>query len=134
MCLRIESIAKFAEYDIPCYKVLEECKLEWYPYMSPFVEQPINASIMIGLYPYVGLGNRSIKHINGFTSVSEGYIHTYKSKTVAEEMCQYFTKHFENDCHLFECKIPAGTEYYEGLDDNFLASYASDKIVFVSEI
>lgn len=131
MCLVINSAAKVAEEDIICYKVLEECKLEGYPYMSPFQENLITSEIVCGLWPYVGLGDRTIKQDNcGQPIVSEGYIHTYKFKTVAEDMCQYLTKHFENDCHLFECKIPAGTEYYEGFDTNFLSSYASERIVF----
>ena len=139
MCLYInkndQQPIKVAETDITCYKILEECKLEGCPYMSPYVENPIPASIMIGLYPYVALGEKSIKCIFGsHPFISEGYIHTYKSKIVAEEMLDICQNRFENDCHLFECKIPAGTQYYEGLDDNFLATYASDKIVFVSEI
>lgn len=137
MCLYIkdQQSVKVAETDIVCYKLLEKCKLEGYPYQSPFMEQPITAEIVFGLYPYVGLGDRAIQVDRcGYMFISGGYIHTYKYKLVAEEMLDYFQNKFENDCHLFECKIPAGTEYYEGLDNNFLATYASDKIVFVSEI
>ena len=139
MCLYInkkdKQPIKVAETDIVCYKLLEECKLEGHSYMSPFVEQPIMAEIIFGLYPYVALGEKSIKsQFGNYPFITEGYIHTYKFKIVAEEVLDYFQNRFENDLHLFECKIPAGTEYYEGLDDNFLATYASDKIIFVSEI
>lgn len=135
MCLNINSSAKVAEEDIICYKMLEECKLEEYPYMSPFQENPIKPEIVCGLWQYVGLGDKTIKQDNcGQLNVSEGYIHTYKFKAVAEEICNYYTNRFDNDCHLFECKIPAGTEYYEGLDTNFLSSYASERIVFVKKL
>lgn len=134
MCLRINSVPKVAEEDIICYKMLEECKLEGYTYHSPFQELPIKDEIVLGLWPYVGLGDRSIKDVNGHPSVSEGYIHTYKTLLNAEEMCNYYTKLFENDIHLFECKIPAGTEYYDGLDSNLLPGYASERIVFVKKL
>lgn len=140
MCLYInkkdrQQPIKVAETDITCYKILEECKLEGYPYKSPFVEHPIRGEIIIGLYYYVALGEKSIKcQFGRHPFISEGYIHTYKSKIDAEYMLGICQNRFESDCHLFECKIPSGTEYYEGLDDNFLATYASDKIVFVSEI
>lgn len=134
MCLRINSAPKVAEEDIICYKMLEECRLEGYPYMSPFLENPITSEIVYGLWPYVGLGDRSIKDVNCYPSVSEGYIHTYKTLLTAEEMCNYYTKLFENDCHLFECKIPAGTEYYDGVDSNSLQGYASERIVFVKKL
>lgn len=136
MCLFINnSSQKVAGEDIICYKILQECRLEGHPYMSPFIEQPIISEIIFGLYPYVGLGDRTIKEDSfGHLIITEGYIHTYKYKIVAEEMCNYYANLFNNDCHLFECKIPAGSKYYEGLDDNFLATYASDKIIFVSEI
>ena len=134
MCLRINGAPKVAEEDIICYKMLEECKLEGYKYKSPFQEQPIDNQIVYGFWQYVGLGDRSIKDINGYPSISEGYIHTYKALLVAEEMCIYYTKLFENDVHLFECKIPAGTEYYEGVDSNFLSGYASERIVFVKKL
>lgn len=134
MCLRINSVPKIAGEDIICYKMLEECKLKEYTYKSPFQELPIDNQIVYGFWPYVGLGDRSIKDINGYPSVSEGYIHTYKILLVAEEMCNYYTKLFENDIHLFECKIPAGTEYYDGVDSNSLSGYASERIVFVKKL
>ena len=138
MCLRIKnSVPKVAENDIICYKMLEECQQErWrgYTYHSPFQEIPIKDEIVHGLFPYVGEGDRSIKDVNGHPSVSEGYIHTYKTLLNAEEMCNYYTKLFENDVHVFECKIPAGTEYYDGLDSNLLPGYASERIVFVKKL
>ncbi len=135
MCLRIKnSVPKVAEKDIICYKMLEECRLEGYPYMSPFQGNPIKSEIVYGLWPYVGIGDRSIKDINGYPSISEGYIHTYQGKIVAEEMVEYFQNRFENDVHLFECRIPAGTEYYDGLDSNLLLGYASERIVFVKKL
>lgn len=49
MCLRINSAPKVVEEDIICYKMLEECRLEGYPYMSPFLENPITSEIVYGL-------------------------------------------------------------------------------------
>lgn len=135
MCLYINSAAKVAEEDIICYKMLEECKLEGYPYKSPFIGHPIRAEIMLGLYPYIGLGEKSIKSKFGeHPFISEGYIHAYKTLFDAEDMCNYCTKYFENHVRLFECKIPAGTEYYDGVDRNSISGYASERIVFVKEL
>ena len=138
MCLRIKnSVPKVAEKDIICYKMLEERdhdRWKGYTYRSPFQELPIKDEIVLGLWQYVGLGDRPIKDINGYPSISEGYIHTYKTLLNAEEMCNYYTKLFENDVHVFECKIPAGTEYYDGLDSNLLPGYASERIVFVKKL
>jgi len=135
MCLRIKnSVPKVAEEDIICYKMLEECELEGYTYQSPVKEYPINDEIVCGLWPYVGLGDRSIKDINGFPSISEGYIHTYETLLIAEGMYNYCTNLFEKNFHVFECKIPSGTEYYDGVDGYSLSGYASERIVFVKKM
>ena len=138
MCLRIKSAPKVAEEDIFCYKMLEQRDEDmWrgYTYRSPFQEIPIKNEIVRGLCPYVGEGDRTIQLDScGCPIISEGYIHTYKYKIVAEEMVEYFQNRFENDCHLFECKIPAGTEYYDVVDSNSLQGYASEKIVFVRKL
>jgi len=135
MCLIINSAAKVAEEDIICYKMLEECKLAGHPYMSPFRGNPIKHEIVYGLCPYVGEGDGTIQVDNcGHLIITEGYIHTYKTLLDAEELCNYCTKYYENDCHLFECKIPAGTEYYDGVDSNSISGYASERIVFIKEL
>ena len=136
MCLRINSgVPKVSKKDIICYKMLEECKLRGYPYMSPIQENPIKHEIVYGLCPYVGEGDRVIQIDHcGHLIISEGYIHTYKCKIVAEKIVNYYQNRFENNFHLFECKIPAGTEYYEGVDSNSLSGYASERIVFVKKL
>jgi len=135
MCLIINSAAKVAEEDIICYKMLEECKLAGHPYMSPFQENPIKHEIVYELFPYIGEGDGTIQVDNcGHLIVSEGYIHTYKFKEVAEEIAKYYQRGVEGDYHLFECKIPAGTEYYDGFDHNFISGYASERIVFIKEL
>jgi len=135
MCLNIISAPKVAEEDISCYKILEECKLEGYPYKSPFQENPIKSEIVYGFSPYVGEGDRTIKIDSyGYRIISEGYIHTYQSKIVAKEIVNYYQSLFGKYFHLFECKIPTGTEYYDGFDSNLLSGYASERIVFVKKL
>ncbi len=52
-------------------------------------------------------------------------------------MCHYYHMYldlFKNDAYVFECKIPSGTEYYDGVDTSSVSGYASERIVFVKKL
>lgn len=137
MCLKTKNENPcVADTDITCYKVLVETKADGYPYMTPFMEEFVTDEIINGKLDFIGLGTKTVlrKTESDYGVVTKGFIHTYQRIINGIEMRQSMTHIFEHDCHLFECKIPAGTEYYEGIDDNGIYSFASDKIIFVKKI
>lgn len=140
MCLNTKtSVYSVAENDIKCYKVLLWNDGEFNtPYQKTFI--PIK--VREGSIPFFADGVQSIEKSycpDGTLSesyvIGRGFVHTCKNLASA----YMFTKHLEVIyphciCAIFECEIPIGTKYYEGKDDFFMESFASEKIIFKHQI
>jgi len=67
--------------------------------------------------------------------IGKGFIHTYKYLGSAFDFKKNLEiMHPDYVCGIFECEIPKGTKYYEGQDDYFEMSFASEKIMFKKQI
>lgn len=109
---------------------------------TPFRGIILSEDILNGTVPFVAKGESCIfgeyqdnigrtyaKKING------GFIHSYATKqSVVKE---YFQFYYPTECkkmgvkiEIYECEIPAGEGYWEGLFDGYAPSRASKSIVF----
>lgn len=140
MCLTTKtSVFSVAENNIKCYKVLLWCDGE---FMTPYQKTPIRKIVLDGKIPFFADGVQSVEKAycpDGTLSesyvVGRGFVHTFKNLASA----YMFTKHLEVIyppciCAIFECEIPIGTKYYEGQDDFFKESFASEKIMFKKQL
>ena len=148
MCLYVKrKKIKTAEEDIVCYKVLKYMKSSHSPtgtiLCTPFANQMVSEEIVNGNFDFEAVGTPKIEqeHNNEY-SISEGYIHTCANKESADVMylqCVYYHETYcANQFEIYECVIPKGTRYYEGVYNNekriSRASYASEKIRFVKKM
>jgi hypothetical protein len=133
MCLYSKEYrASCAKEPIKCYKVLR-CYDgdDGVYYFSPFYgDRAIDSLTIKGQLPYRALGTVTVKEneigLNcGKFKVTKGFIHTYKDFYAAELIAWP-----ERSYSIFECEIPVGTEYYEGVDDSQKSTYASECIIF----
>lgn len=127
MCLYSKEYgASCAKEPIKCYKVLR--RYDGY-YFSPYYgERAIDSLTIKGQLPYRALGEVTVieSALNcGKFKVTKGFIHTYKDFNDAELIAWP-----ERSYSIFECEIPVGTEYYEGVDDSEKSNYASECIIF----
>ena len=142
MCLRASSnkIQK-AEQDIVCYKILVKEEMMDAQYRTPYMNFPVHNGYISGKLdfgahkptkleePSVIMGRKHHKY-----RVAEGFIHTYANIKSAKKQALYISNFTTNNCEVFECIIPKGVEYYEGIDCTLSKSYASSKIRFVNKI
>lgn len=135
MCLYTKNNQfSIAKENLTCYKVLA-----FYDggFMTPYQKTFIPKNVIDGKIPFIARGEQQIEQ--GYLSVScvigGGFVHTYKSLTSAWLLKNHIGfMNSEYVCSIFECEIPKGTKYYEGEDDFFEASFASEKINFVKEM
>ena len=111
MCLETRQIEpKVAEEPITVYKVLNKKDNMYY---TPYKGKVVWNEILYGEEPLIAEGE---KNITKLTNVNGGYIHTYRNFKSIRELPNY---------SVFECEIPAGTEYWCNGNE-----YASEQIVF----
>ena len=151
MCLFTnQQMAKVAKKDIVCYKVVKR-RCDGI-YETPFRHTPLGKTLdgkqEYGLIVYnnwsrSGFGTISRDNIYEdkpkFSYVVEdGAIHSYKKLSGAKRLVKFFTRRgFEDEYHIFECIIPAGSDYYvgkENADGTGFICYASGCIKFVERI
>lgn len=123
MCLYTkDSKLKTTDRDIPCFKVIVRTRDGLYrPYFRQ--EYAIHEDIVKGARPYEARGEAmGLKVFNALYSWGEGLVHTFK----------YYADLYQAMRHalVFECTIPSGTEYLEGVDNNGTPCYAARRIVF----
>ena len=139
MCLTTKtSVCSVSEKEIKCYKVLL-----WDEgiYVTPYQKTYVHKLVREGNIPFFADGEINIgmdyceETLSDSYLIGKGFIHTYKYFGSASD----FKKHLEimhpNSVYaIFECEIPIGTKYYEGEDDFFEASFASEKIIFKKQL
>jgi hypothetical protein len=148
MCLFVKNNkVKIAKEDIICYKVLKYLKSSHSPtgtvLCTPFADQIISESVLNGDFDFEAVGTPKIEQeYDNEYSISEGYIHTCADKDSANTIylqCAYYHEYYcANKFEIYECIIPKGTRYYEGVYNHekriSRASYASEKIRFVKKL
>lgn len=139
MCLTTKtSVCSVSEQEIKCYKVL---LLDDGEYITPYQKAFVPKLVIEGNAPFFADGKKNIgidyceETLSESCVVGRGFIHTYKYFGSASD----FKKHLEimyptSVCAVFECEIPIGTKYYEGQDDFFETSFASEKIMFKKQL
>lgn len=139
MCLTTKtSVCSVSEKEIKCYKVLL-----WDEgiYVTPYQKTYVPKLVREGNIPFFADGEINIgldyceETLSDSYLIGKGFIHTYKYLGSAFD----FKKHLEimHSGHvfgIFECEIPIGTKYYEGQDDFFESSFASEKIIFKKQL
>lgn len=133
MCLYSKEYgASCAKEPIKCYKVLRRYdENDSVFYYSPYYgDRAIDSLTIKGELPYCALGKVTVVENkiglnDGNFKVTKGFIHTYKDFFAAELIAWP-----EDSYSIFECEIPVGTEYYEGVDDSGRPNYASECIIF----
>lgn len=135
MCLTTKtSVCSVSEKEIKCYKVL---LWDEGMYVTPYQRIYVPKLVREGNIPFFANGGQNIckDYCEDSYLIGKGFIHTYKHFGSASD----FKKHLEitqpnSVCAIFECEIPIGTKYYEGQDDFFEMSFASEKIMFKKQI
>jgi hypothetical protein len=139
MCLTTKTfVSSVSEKEIKCYKVLLWDDGE---YMTPYQKAFVPKFVREGNVPFFADGEKNIgmdyceETLSDSYVIGRGFVHTCKNLASA----YMFTKHLEVIyphciCAIFECEIPIGTKYYEGKDDLFMESFASEKIIFKHQI
>ena len=133
MCLLIkskQSEPKVSRFGRTCYKVLTERKGDFY---TPILDVAVNDEILEGKKPFeancqeydwsllVKETNTKLGNGEYMCFVDNGFIHAFTSLKSAKGYIA-FIRHQA----IFRCEIPAGTEYYEGTDNEICAR----KIIF----
>jgi len=132
MCLYSkENKLKAADQDIVCYKLVD--KMEGVGYKSPVMGFHIPQGVINGKLPYIA-EQSSKDNENDYTcsignlfQFGPGLIHTFKHQP---KEIRYYGEGSQVNAKLFECIIPKGTKYVEGVDTSMYESYASEKIFF----
>lgn len=140
MCLNTKTfVYSIAAYSIKCYKVLLWDDGE---FMTPYQKTFVPMKVREGNIPFFADGVQNIENAyspDGKFSesyiIGSGFIHTYKYLGSAFDFKKHIEIMYPNSvCAIFECEIPIGTKYYEGQDDFFETSFASDKIMFKKQL
>lgn len=139
MCLTTKtSVCSVSEKEIKCYKVLL-----WDDgmYVTPYQRIFVPKLVREGNIPFFADGEKNIgkdyceETLSDSYLIGKGFIHTYKYLGSARDFKKHVEKMYPNLVGtIFECKIPIGTKYYEGQDDYFETSFASEKIMFKKQI
>lgn len=146
MCLKAKDFStgglirtKQTTKDVVCYKVVRYCApgaADYPMYWTPFEDVVIPMDVIKGETPfepaYKGLGEGRT-----FGFFGAGAIHSVKDldhailirNWCADHCCPGFM-----EIKVFQCHIPEGSYYVEGVDDWGGEGYASDALVFDSEV
>lgn len=139
MCLTTKtSVCSVSEKEIKCYKVL---LLDNGMYVTPYQRIFVPKLVREGNIPFFADGEKNIRPdyceetLSDSYLIGKGFIHTYKYLGSAFDFKKNLEiMHPDYVCGIFECEIPKGTKYYEGQDDYFEMSFASEKIMFKKQI
>ena len=148
MCLVTkQSESKIASKDITCYKVLLLTSDNFY--ISPhkfftFFENQVNSkkvfqaekSWWLENVPGDDLESNYIDD-NGVDTyeLNSGFFHMYKDYDSAVKAIKNSVRREKESYTIFECVIPKGSHYYEGITSIYLLpSIASDKLKFMHRI
>lgn len=139
MCLTTKtSVCSVSEKEIKCYKVL---LLDNGMYVTPYQRIFVPKLVREGNIPFFADGAINIRldyceeTLSDSYLIGKGFIHTYKYLGSAFDFKKNLEIRYPNSvCAIFECEIPIGTKYYEGQDDFFEMSFASEKIMFKKQI
>lgn len=136
MCLYIDNKIhgpfrriKKAKEDIVCYKVLRVYNKNLF---TPYTADEVPSQIYKGELPMVSeplKGRRFFRRIFHSEFIGEGYIHTFRVKQCALNTVRYFERR-GIETRIFECVIPKGTYYYQGIERD----YASEQIIYKEEL
>lgn len=140
MCLTTKtSVCSVSKKEIKCYKVL----LLWSngEYMTPYQKTFLPMAVIEGNIPFFADGEKSIRkngcewNLSDSYLIGSGFIHTYKYLKSARDFKKHIKSIYPNLVGaIFKCEIPIGTTYYEGQDDFFEPSFASEKIMFKNQL
>ena len=142
MCLTTKtSVCSVSEKEIKCYKVL---LLDSDMYVTPYQRIFVPKLVREGNIPFFADGRQNIckdyceetlEKLSDSYIIGKGFIHTYKYFGSASNFKKHLEIMYPNlVCAIFECEIPIGTKYYEGQDDFFEMSFASEKIMFKKQL
>lgn len=137
MCLTTKTKkVSIAEDNIVCYKVVMLCSDG--EFSTPFQKAVISKAIISGKSPFFASGDKEITYwpiVDEYT-VGQGYIHTYENLVSAVRFCksEVMWENIDVSYCIFECMIPKGTKYYDGCNDLYEPSFASEKIIFKAQI
>lgn len=139
MCLWVKSIdTEIAKRDIVCYKVLVKVTnnlTDETDIITPFQGKKVPKACLNGnelFYsettdPYLKFDWEAKYFVAG-----DGFIHTYKRRRTAKKLARLNPN---SETVIYRCIIPAGTEYYAGIDEGMKRkAYASKAIKFVKQI
>lgn len=149
MCLEVKKTeegvlpVKIADKDIRCMKVLE---LDEYGYRTPYRYKRLHPDVVSGKEDFVadrnGPGDYEeetfVAYSEDYSEIGAGAVHTYayteeSDKAVRNEVAFLRRMWCPRATVVFECVIPKGTEYMEGLYDRHKC-YGSKSIRFVKEL
>lgn len=122
MCLKVKNVrSKKATEDILCYKVVlknhnGELTSPFYP---KFVWQ-------VGVE--TGPNERSIRRFIP-KDIEGGYLHSFSTISGAIDLKIFNIN--KGRMEIYECVIPKGTHYYEGMHSNGFSGYASKKLKLI---
>ena len=142
MCLvTLKPTPTVSDKDITCYKVLKY-DIAMRTYYTPWTNTIVSkVNVINAKKPFHANGKREVVEKETWKTASEkykyyeisgGFVHTYADRKEAETMLFRLQTHSGVICELWECTIPAGSEYFTGgvsFIDGY-KSYASDKIVY----
>lgn len=130
MCLYTkQKKAKVAKKTITVYKYLKcECLpgLNSVKYETPYTRTKVSDDIIDGKKSMEASEIEFFEHFDNLYCITMGFIHCFTSKQMALDR-----KPFAG-CVLFECEIPAGTEYYRSLSE--FGEICAKKINFIKVI
>lgn len=130
MCLYTkQKRAQVAKKPITIYKYLKcECLpgLNSARYETPYTHTKVSGDIIDGRKSMEAFGVEFFEHYDNLYCITMGFIHAFTSKQRALD-CKP-----SDDCVLFKCEIPAGTEYYKSLSE--FGEICAKKINFIKVI
>ena len=130
MCLRSKSNRYLvAEYDIPCYKVLDNYGVN--KYRTPIIGALITDDVLDGTRLMVASGDEHI-HEEAYEDwgigrycIGVGFIHSYADLSLSKKMTYGLDYRV-----VFACEIPKGERYFVSSNGT---QYASKSLGFVKE-
>lgn len=153
MCITCASYVKGKNEPVTVYKVIEchtvktgndpESTDVMITRKTPFRGVILSENTINGTVPFVAKGDPDIvgaRTVDGTLyarAINGGFIHAYATKySAVKDYFEFYRRECEKDknvkVEIYECEIPAGEGYWEGIfDDNMLIKCAASKsIVF----
>lgn len=132
MCLISKNSGlKKAIEDIQCWKMVLRAKYN--SVITPYMGRYISDSVISGNKPFAATeiyGAPMCTKVKDEYYYESGLIHTFANLEEARKEIGWLADGYE----IFECKIPKGIGYVEGVDLSGNQSFASEQIVFVRHV